>query len=95
MEIPNAVTPIQLTLICILSSFLLVWMGTSLWLALRPGMQRQVQHEEIRVPLLSSQRIPTQQMIVQAQLRVSDAGREMALERSQWSNDLNALKSSL
>lgn len=83
MEIPNAVTSLQLTLICILSTFLLVWMGISLWLALRPGMQQQVQHEEIRVPLLSSQRIQTQQMIAQTQLRVSDAGREIALERSQ------------
>lgn len=83
MEIPNAVTPIQLTLICILSSFLLVWMATSLWLALRPGIQQQVQHEEIRFPLLSSQILPTQQIMVQSQLRVSDAGREMALERSQ------------
>jgi len=83
MEIPNAVTSLQLTLICILSTFLLVWMGISLWLALRPGMPQQVQHEEIRVPLLSSQRIPTQQMIAQTQLRVSEAGREIALERSQ------------
>lgn len=82
MEISSAVTPIQLTLICILSSLLLVWMGTSLWLALRPGVQQQVQHEEIRIPLLSSQILPTQQMIVQAQLRVSDASREMALEGS-------------
>jgi hypothetical protein len=83
MEISNAVTPIQLTLICILSSFLLVWMVTSLWLALRPGVQQQVQHEEIRVPLLSSQILPTQQRMAHAQLRVSDAGREMALEHSQ------------
>lgn len=65
MEISNAVTPIQLTLICILSSFLLVWMGTSLWLALRPGMQQQVQREEIRVPLSQAELFPSASILSQ------------------------------
>ena len=91
MEVSNAVTPTQLALICILSSFLLAWTAISLWLALRPGKERQVQREEIRVPLVSAPirtaATPTRQVITQVQLptpsRVSDANREMALEHSQ------------
>lgn len=91
MEVSNAVTPTQLALICILSSVLLVWTAISLWLALRPGKERQVQREEIRVPLVSAPirpaATPTRQVITQVQLptpsRVSDANREMALEHSQ------------
>jgi hypothetical protein len=88
MEVPNAMTPTQLTLICVLSSLLVVWTVTSLWLALRPNAKQQMQREEIRVPLANSQLSnSTQQLIAQVQLHasppVSDASREMALERSQ------------
>ncbi len=88
MEISNAVTPTQLALICVLSSFLLAWMVTSLWLALRPGTKQPVQREEIQAPLLSPEIRtaipPRRQMIAQVQLqtpsRVSEARREVALE---------------
>jgi hypothetical protein len=50
MEVSNAVTPMQLALICVLSSFLVAWAATSLWLALRPGAKPQLQREETRVP---------------------------------------------
>jgi histidine ammonia-lyase len=88
MEVPNAMTPMQLTLICVLSSFLVAWTVTSLWLALRPHAKQKMLREEIRVPLAKSQiSNSTQQLITQAQLRaspiVSDASREIALERSQ------------
>jgi uncharacterized membrane protein len=88
MEVPNAMTPMQLTLICVLSSFLVAWTVTSLWLALRPNAKRQMQREEIRVPLAQSQiSTQTQQLMAQVQLHASptasDASREMALERSQ------------
>ena len=88
MEVSNAVTPMQLTLICVLSSFLVAWTVTSLWLALRPSAKQQVQRAEIRVPSAHSPiSNTTQQLMAQAQLHasppVSDASREMALERSQ------------
>jgi hypothetical protein len=88
MEVPNAMTPMQLTLIYVLSSFLVAWTVTSLWLALRPNAKQQIQQEEIRVPLANSQiSNATQQLMAQVQLHastpVSDASREMALERSQ------------
>ena len=87
MEISNAVTLTQLTLICILSSFLLAWMVTSLWLALRPGVEQQVQQEEIQAPAVSSQIPPKRQIMAQVQLhtpsRVSNASSEVVLEHSQ------------
>ena len=87
MEISNTVTLTQLALICILSSFLLAWMVTSLWLALRPGMEQQVQREEIQAPVLSPQIPPKRQMMAQVQLHtpssVSNASREVTLEHSQ------------
>ncbi len=90
MEVSNAVTLTQLTLICVLSSFLLAWMVTSLWLALRPDAEQQIQREEIQAPLLSPQIHtavpPRREVIAQVQLhtpsRVSDASREVALEHS-------------
>ena len=91
MEVPNAVTPTQLALICVLFSFLLAWMVTSLWLALRPEVKPQIQREAIRTPLQSPQIPavvpPTQQIAAQIQLHTpsipSDASREMSLKRSQ------------
>ena len=91
MEVSNAVTPTQLALICILSSFLLVWTAISLWLALHPGVEQQIQREEIRTPLPSPQirtAVPAKrQMIAQVQLHTpslaSDARREAVLEHSQ------------
>ena len=88
MGISNAVTLTQLALICILSSFLLAWMVTSLWLALRPGAKQPVQREEVQAPLLSPEIRtvvpPKRQMIAQIQLptpsRVSEARREVVLE---------------
>jgi hypothetical protein len=91
MEVPNTVTPTQLALICVLFSFLLAWMVTSLWLALRPEAKQQIQREEIRTPLQSPQIHtvvpPTQPIIAQVQLHtpsiVSEASREVSLKRSQ------------
>jgi uncharacterized membrane protein len=87
MEVPNAMTPMQLTLICVLSSFLVAWTVTSLWLALHPNAKQQIQREEIQVPLAHLQINPTQQLMAQVQLHASptvpDASREIALERSQ------------
>jgi len=88
MEISNTVTLTQLALICVLSSFLLAWMVTSLWLALRPGAKQPVQREEMQAPLLSPEIRtavpPKRQIIAQVQLhtpaRVAEARREVALE---------------
>ena len=90
MDVPSAVTPTQLALICVLFSFLLLWMVISLWLALRPETEQQIQREEIRIPLQSPQiRIvvpSTQQITAPIQLHTpslaSDTSREMALEHS-------------
>ncbi len=91
MQVPNAVTPTQLALICVLFSFLLAWMVTSLWLALRPEVKQQIQREEIRTPLQPPQvrmAVPsTQQITAQVQLHTSsitsDASCEVSLKRSQ------------
>jgi hypothetical protein len=91
MEVPNAVTPTQLALICVLFSFLLAWMITSLWLALRPEVKPQIGREGIRTPLQSPQIRtavpPTQQITAQIQLHTpsipSEASREVSLKRSQ------------
>ena len=90
MEVPSATAPTQLALICVLFGFLLIWMVISLWLALRPETEQQMQREEIRIPLQSPQiRIvvpSTQQITAPIQLHTSslasDANREMALEHS-------------
>ncbi len=90
MEVPNTVTPTQLALICVLFSFLLAWMVTFLWLALRPEVKQQIQQEEIRTPLQSSHIhtvVPPTQPIIQVQLHTpsiaSEASREVSLKRSQ------------
>lgn len=92
MEAPNAViTPTQLALICVLFGLLFVWMGASLWLALRPDEKQQIQREAIRTPLQPPQirtvASPTQQIMAQVQLHtpslVSEAGREVSLKSSQ------------
>jgi hypothetical protein len=91
MEVSNVVTPTQLALICVLFSFLLVWMVTSLWLALRPEVKQRIQQEEIRTPLQSLQIHtvvpPTRQIIAQVQLHTpsiaSEASREVSLKHSQ------------
>ena len=88
MEVSNTVTLTQLALICVLSSFLLAWMVTSLWLAVRPGAEQQTQREEIQAPLLSPQirtAVPPKREIKdQVQLytpsRASDPSREVVLE---------------
>ena len=88
MQVPNAVTPTQLALICVLFSFLLAWMVTSLWLAVRPEAKQQVQREEIRAPLHSPPIhtvVPPTQPIIQLHTPsiASEASREVSLKHSQ------------